>query len=609
MNEKAKLFLELVRNEILAGDGAIGTELIKRSGGHTGTIESLNLDAPVLVKRLHEDYIAAGSRVIETNSFGANRINLAFHRLENKMPDINRASVLLAREAAGDSDVFIAGSVGPIREIHEPDGEGVSLSDKQKALTEQALLLAEYGADILVLETFIDIDELTQFIRAIRASSDIPVIAQMSFEENGRTPQGDDGASVARALIEAGADVVGANCGGGVPAVMKAVSAMLGAGRPVSAFINAGFGEQLEGRQVFTAGDSYLAERAAQLAGMGVRLIGGCCGTTPDTIRMISARLRSGMQPGVIRLKPAAAPEKKISVPEPPAVPRGILVELDPPKDLNMDKIRSCAADLANAGVRYITLADNPLASVRIDNIAVAGILMRESGVMPIPHMTGRDRNRIALQSSMMAAHCTGIRHLLCVTGDPVRMYHEANTSGVFDVNSVTLVKMATEFNLGQRLNLENRTSFAIGVAFNPNVRNLEGQMNKLLRKIEAGAHFVLTQPVYTAERLEAVLESFSLYHVDIPLFCGIMPLTSAKNAEYLHNEVPGIVIPDRFRETLNSLPQLDDQKKAARELSIEMVGSCLKLNRLFYLITPRNDASFILPLVDFLKENRVPVA
>ncbi len=603
VNSRGKHFLEIIHKEILIGDGALGTEILK-TAGRPVCIECMNLDAPLLVKRLHEDYISAGSRVIETNSFGANRINLSYRGLGEKTAEINRAAVKLAQEAASGMDIFIAGSIGPVNESRNEE-KALSSSDKQAALLEQAMILAEAGADILILETFTDIEEISLLIRGIRGFTDMPVIAQMAFEEGGLTPYGEDGSAAAAALTEAGADVIGANCGGGVPAVMKAVAAMRPAEKPLSAFLNAGFAEQAEGRRIFAASDLYLAQRAAELAHLGVRLIGGCCGTTAATIRAIASILKNSALP-VKRISLPISERKPAVQHEPIRIPKGVLVEIDPPRDLQMASIHSCTKALTDAGIKHITIADNPLASVRVDNITVAGMLLQEFGAVPIPHITSRDRNRIALQSAVMGAHCVGIRHLLCVTGDPVRMYHEANTSGVFDVNSVSLVKLISEFNLGQRLNPDNRTSFAIGVAFNPNVRSLDGQINKLLRKIEAGAHFALTQPVYSAGRLEATLEAFSRHHIDIPVFCGIMPLTSGRNAEYLHNEVPGIVIPDEFREKLGRFKDLADQKRVAMELAVTLAGQCLELNRLFYIITPRNDASFVLPIIEFLKVNGV---
>ena len=610
MTKKSKQFLDIIREQTVLGDGALGTELLKTANAPVASIEGLNLKAPDIVRNLHKEYIDAGSRVIETNSFGANRINLAPLKLDHEIKDINAAAVRLAKEAAGSSEVFIAGSIGPVRYMSGSEEDTVSPEDKFNALMEQTLILLEAGVDLLIFETFTDLDELSRIVIAARASTDIPITAQMAFEEGGRTLHGLDGAAAARALAEAGADVIGANCGGGVPAVVSAVKGMLPGGKPVSAFLNAGFAEQFEGRHIFTAGDHYLAERAKELAEMNVRLIGGCCGTTPATIRAIAALLKT-IHPLPEKFV-ISIPAEKIQTgikPEPITIPDGILVELDPPKTPDLGGIIAGASVLVEAGIRYITLADNPMASVRVDNITVAGILRNKLGAMPIPHITGRDRNRIALQSSLMAAHCLGIRQLLCVTGDPIRMYHEANTTGVFDVNSVSLVKIVSEFNMGQRLSPENRTSFGIAVAFNPNVRNLDGQINKLKRKIDAGADYILTQPVYTPERLEATLEGLSSQGISIPVFCGLMPLSSSRNAEFLHNEVPGIVIPQEFRDRIAQFPELADQRKAAKELAVGLAESLLKLNRLFYLITPQNKAEFVLPVIDFLKNSGVKPA
>ena len=276
-----------------------------------------------------------------------------------------------------------------------------------------------------------------------------------------------------------------------------------------------------------------------------------------------------------------------------------MLVELDPPRNLDIALLLESARRLKAAGVAGITLADNPLASVRVDVLAMAGIIRRETGLHVVPHLTGRDRNRIALQSAIMGAHLIGIRSLLCVTGDPVRMYHETNTSGVFDVTSIGLVKLVAEFNAGKRLDGGERTAFSIGVALNPNVRAIAGQVQRLARKIEAGAQFALTQPVFDIDRADMLREALDRAGIDIPIYLGVMPLTSAKNANFLHFEVPGIAIPDALRERLASLESVADQRAAASDAAIELIERAAAGAHGFYIITPRNKAEYVLPLVE----------
>jgi homocysteine S-methyltransferase len=406
-------------------------------------------------------------------------------------------------------------------------------------------------------------------------------------------------------MVALGADVAGANCGAGAPAVVDAVTRMRAYHLPMSAYLNAGFPQEIEGRKVYLATPRYMAQRACQLADLGVRLIGGCCGTGPDTIRAIAEAMSSHCtlpaQPFIVTVPSAAPVPPSRAVREEPRVPEGPLVELDPPHGVSAADILDAARRLKAAGVSTITVADNPLASASADVMTIAGMIMRETGLAVLPHLTGRDRNRIAVQSAILAAHLQGIRSILCVTGDPVRMYNETNTSGVFDLVSISLAALVSEFNAGKRTE-GAPTAFAIGVAFNPNVKGMDGQVSKLHRKIEAGAHFALTQPLFDRRNFHTMREALEKAGIGIPLFAGILPLRSWKNAEYLHNEVPGIVIPAEIRDRLARYASPADQKKAGAEIALELMEEFRSGVRGFYLIAPRNRVELVLPLIGAAK-------
>lgn len=598
-----KTFLDELHESVLLGDGAIGTELFARGASLQHGLERLNIISPDIVFQLHADYVAAGSRVIETNTFAANRLSLSTFGAEDQLRDIILQGTALARKAA-DRHTYVAGSIGPIPML---DGEAISQSDNTALISEQIGFLLESGVDLLMFETFSDLNELVSAVRTARSMTDLPIVAQATFGEDGSTASDDTAEDIAASCRAAGADVVGANCGYGVPSIIKAIKRMDGMGVPLSAYMNAGFPEQVEGRLIYISTPEYLAERAKVLIDLGVRLIGGCCGTSPDTIRAFARSIAPCRPLSVsMSIRQPVAPEQPCpteSTESSISVPKRLVVELDPPTDLDVSHIVDSAMSLRNSSVDAITIADNPLASVRVDTLTVAALLQKRSGIPTIPHLTGRDRNRIALQSTIMGAHVQGIRSILCVTGDPVRMHQEPNTSGVFDVNSIGLVKLVSDFNEGQRKGCSKHTSFAIGVALNPNVRSLIGQLNKLQRKIEAGAHFALTQPIFSLDRLDSLQNALREADIDIPIYVGILPVVSAKNAEFLHNEVPGIFIPDEIRETIAKYEKVADQRAAALDICEGFIRQIATRVKGFYIIAPRNRVEMVLPLASAIAQ------
>lgn len=595
---RAARLLEELHESVLIGDGAIGTELFRRGAMPDRGVERTNLLAPGLVLQLHREYAAAGSRVLETNTFGANLPNLSRYGVESEQEvrEIILAGVRLAREAAVDG-VYVAGSIGP----HPvTDTESVSEHEQTALMAAQVSALLEGGVDALIFESFTSLDDLVQALRIARPMTDIPIIAQAAFGPDERTADGGAAEEVAQRCTGSGADVVGANCGYGVSSVLKAVKRIASISPISSAYMNAGFPERVEERLLYHASPDYLVRAAVELVESGASLVGGCCGTDPALIKLMSRALREHVPSHFAAPHIAATPPACVAAEHAPPTAPGfrVLVELDPPAGLDMDPLTQAARDIRDAGASAFTVADNPLASARVDSVAVADMLQRECDLPAIPHLTCRDRNRIAIQSTLMAAHVRGIRSILCVTGDPVRMCQEPNTSGVFDTTSVGLVKMVDSFNSGHPMKGECATSFAIGVALNPNVRSLSGQVDKLARKVEAGAHFALTQPVFDRARVEAMLEALAKAGIDIPIYVGVMPLVSSRNAEFLHNEVPGIVIPDAIRARMATRDTLADQRADGQQIALELIDQFADLVSRFYFICPRNRAEWVVTLV-----------
>jgi homocysteine S-methyltransferase len=531
-------------------DGAMGTILLARGAPSTRAFDELNLTDPRLVGGIHREYIAAGAEVIETNTFGANRVRLAPHGLEARVREINLHGVKIARDArevAGEN-VFVAGAMGPLgrplAEVREMDPQLV-----RDIFRQQAEGLLEGGADLLIVETFGDAEELVLAVEGIRAACDLPVVAQLTFDEDGLTLAGQTVAAALERLCVLDIQVVGANCGLGPQATLATIEEMarLSPGKPLAAQPNAGLPARVGGRFLYGAGPDYFAEYARRFAAAGVGLIGGCCGTTPAHVRAMHEALRAG---GIVReqasptatvrpptvvvprtAEPAAA--KGAEEPEPTHLAQllaqgrwVVSVEIDPPRGLNPAK--------ALRGAAY-------LISERV-------------GLETIVHMTPRDRNLMALQSELLGAHAHDVRNILAVTGDPGHVGNYPHATGIWDVDSIGLVEVLARLNRGEDssgASIGRRAGFHIGCALTPpeNDEEWDRERERLRRKIAAGAHFIMSQPVYDADEFERFMDY--LGPLPIPLLVGVMPLNSYRHAEYLHNEVPGITVPRAIRERM----------------------------------------------------------
>jgi homocysteine S-methyltransferase len=551
-------FLQRLTDEVIIGDGAMGTLLYSRGIPLETNFEYLNLVRPEMVRQVHEDYVRAGAQLLESNTFGASSVRLAAVGLEKKARAINIAGARLARAAAGP-ERFVAGSVGPLT---LPRGELRELSpaEKEAVLHEQMEALAEGGVDLFLLETFASLDDLELAVK-VAAGIGLPAVAQMAYLEEGRTRDGAAAEEVARRLSLAEVAVLGANCGSGPRDLLKVLSRLAAVtDLPLSAFANSGFPQYLDGRFIYLATPEYFAGMGREMVRAGAALVGGCCGTTPEHIRALAEAL-TGLKPG----RPPR-PVASAATPAAPAAAAGplrtfldawgerpvITVELDPPRGLDCSKVIAAAQTLAVAQVDAISLAENPLARIRLGNLALARRIQEEADVEVIAHVTCRDRNLIGLHSELMGAHLLGLRNILAVTGDPVSVGGEAGATSVFDLNSVGLLELLTALNQGRTLlgsDLQGHTEFLLGAAFNPNLPSMQGQLRRLEKKVAAGARFVQTQPVYDRRVLEELL--LRTAPLGVPVLVGILPLVSERNAEFLHNEVPGIVLPDEVRRRM----------------------------------------------------------
>ena len=572
--------------------------------------ERLNLTRPELVVSVHAAYVEAGAQLLETNTFTANGLRLGGVGLEKKVRQINEAGARLARQAIGSRECFVAGSVGPLG-ARDCD-ESISVDDQKVLFREQMTGLVDGGVDLLLLETFASLTQL-QLAAAVAAEFGLPVVAQMAFFAEGRTREGLDGGQFVSAL-NCDVAVVGANCGVGPHEMLQLVRQMAAVtSKPVSAFANSGFPQYVNGRHVYLATPDYFAARGREMAASGASLIGGCCGTTPEHIAALATQIQ-GLKP--CRSVIASTPEKKespVMVGEDRTAAESILldptrkevpitVELDPPRGLDCAETIARARLLAQNGVDAINLAENPLARIRMGNLALAAKIQDATGIPVIAHVTCRDRNLIGLHSDLMGAHLLGLRHILAVTGDPVSVGEASGATSVFDLNSVGLLQLLSGLNHGRNMlgaDLGGGTSFCLGAAFNPNVTNLQGQVNKLKKKLAAGARFFQTQPVYSAAIFQNMIQS--LQGVTAPVFLGLLPLVSERNAEFLHNEVPGIVLPDPVRKKMRGTSGREGVA-AGMDVASELIHECASQVDGYYIMPPFGKVDLALQLIEIIK-------
>lgn len=580
--------------------------------------EELCLTEQDWVRDTHIAYLDAGATVIETNSYAANREALARYGLETRTTRINRASVQIARQALEQTgrDAFVVGSIGSILAGRV---RGTAWEEYRDVYEEQAVALLHEGVDGVILETFYDVEELLlalDVIRPLAASSGTPIIAQLSLIEVGRTRDGYELTQAFRQLESAGADVVGLNCRLGPAEILGSLErTIVPEGMPISVYPNAGRLGMIDGKVQYKSNAAYFGDYAGRLVNQGVSLLGGCCGTSPEHIKAIADSVAGRRR--VTRVNPVLAERvvpveretPRIEIPPTPSIVdlvkqrHTIIVEYDTPRDLDIEKYITGSRALQEAGADAITLADNSLATTRVSNMALGAILKRELGIEAMAHVACRDRNLIGQQSHLLGLHALGLNQVLVITGDPARVGDLPGATSVFDLSSFDLIRMVKQLNEGIAFSgrrMKNQARFVVGAAFNPHVRNLEPAIARLERKVEAGADFIMTQPVYDVETLLAIREATR--HIPIPIFIGVMPLTGQRNAEFLHNEVPGIKIAE---STLERIKRFEGE--AARHEGVQIAKELLDVavhhfNGL-YLITPFNYYDMTVELTRYARQ------
>jgi homocysteine S-methyltransferase len=583
-----KTFLERIKKGVILCDGAMGTLLYARGVPYERCFDEQNLSNPQLVQQIHLDYIKAGAEIIETNTFGANRIRLKAHGLEDKVKEINFRGAKLAREARDISgeEVFVAGSVGPLGNPLATFGR-IPPQETEKLFEEQASALLEGGVDLFIIETFFDLEEAILAVSAIKKICQLPVVAQMSFGEDGKTFMGNSPQKVALELEKLGVDVIGANCSVGP---QKMLDVIYGFKEVTQAFLsaqpNAGMPRFVDGKYIYFTSKEYFAEYAKKFVEAGVKIIGGCCGTTPDHIQAMAQAIEEMRSQEVKETKLFFPVKEKIEEKEKLEKPKAVSpfasklgkkfmvsVELDPPRGINANKILKSAQKLFESGVDGVNIADSPMARVRMSCLSLAYLIKTQIGMETVLHFTCRDRNLMGLQADLLGAHALGIQNILAVTGDPPSLGDYPQATAVYDVDSIGLVKIIQRLNQGMDWagnSIGGPTSFCVGVAVNPAAYDFEKEFNRFEKKVEAGAKFAFTQPQYELKTLEKFLNKTR--HLKIPIFLGILPLHSFRHAEFLHNEVPGIQIPLEQRERMRKAGDKAQEEgiQMARELLLQ---------------------------------------
>lgn len=579
-------FTDLLDSEaVFVFDGAMGTRLYDKGIYINRSYDELNLTTPELVREVHNEYIKAGADIIETNSFGATRHKLQPYGLEGKLREINAAAARIAREAAGNN-VLVAGAIGPLGIRIEPFGP-TSFDEARDLFKEQAEALLEGGIDLFILETFSELSVIEQAIRAVKEICDLPIVAQMTIQMDGKTTFGTSPEVFSAKLDELGADVIGLNCGMGPNHVLTALEKMRSVtSKQLSAQPNAGLPRDVQGRQFYMGSPEYMATFAKRFVQAGAKFVGGCCGTTPTHIKLISDAIRS-ISPrqaraaarvfpvAVFDLKPddvmVVPPEERSRWSKKIASGEFVSsVEVLPPKGCDAMKTLESIRLLKTVGVDAVNIPDGPRAQTRMSAQATAVLVEREIGIEAVLHYCCRDRNLLGMMSDLLGAAALDLRNLLIITGDPPKMGPYPDATAVFDIDSIGLTNMVNKLNHG--LDLGNNpigkpTAFSIGVGVNPGAVNIEDEIRRFEWKVEAGAEYAITQPVFDTDQLRGFLEKIA--HVRIPIIAGIWPLVSFRNAEFLHNEVPGVNVTPEILERMRVASEIGKDEARAEGIAI----------------------------------------
>jgi homocysteine S-methyltransferase len=561
----------------------MGTMLYSKGIFINRCYDELNLSQPELVASVHQEYVKAGAEILETNTFGANSFRLARHGCQSRVVEINRVGVELARSAAGN-DVMVAGSVGPLGVRIEPLGK-IGLDEARAAFSQQIAALAEAGIDLLILETFGYVEELHQAILAARdAAPGIPVVAQVTIDDEGNALDGSTPESYAKRIEGYGPEVLGCNCSVGPVAMLDAIERMRQVtSLPLSAQPNAGMPRNVEGRNIYLCSPEYMAEYTRRLIAAGTRLVGGCCGTTPEHIRAMKAALRVGeARSSSFQVASAAAETQKQSVPLAQRSKLGAklaegsfatFIEIVPPRGITVERELEGARFLKSVGIDAINIPDSPRASARMSNQALCLLMQQQVGIETVLHYTCRDRNVLSIQSDLLGASALGIANLICITGDPPKLGNYPDATAVFDVDAIGLVNVVHNLNRGVDIggnSIGSPTGFVIGVGANPGVPNIDEEIRRFEYKVEAGADYAVTQPVFDVDLLEQFLRRVE--HLHIPVFAGIWPLTSVRNAEFMKNELR-VSVPESIISRMAAATTSEAARAEGVEIAREMLA------------------------------------
>ncbi|WP_252313336.1 bifunctional homocysteine S-methyltransferase/methylenetetrahydrofolate reductase [Sinobaca sp. H24] len=594
---------------MLIGDGAMGTYLYEK--GYSGSYEALNISEPGLVKNIHKEYVEAGSDIIQTNTYAANRIKLAKYQLEDKAADINRLGVETAR-AAAEGRAFVFATIGGIKGLQKMEEND---EDIRSAFSEQLDALLKAEPDGIILETFYDLQEILSVIKLAKSKTNLPVIAQVALGEVGVMHSGMPLGEAFKQMTAAGADAVGVNCRMGPYHILRSLEMTpLDEHTLYAVHPNASLPDIDDGRFVYQSNPDYFYEKALDFQNQGIGIIGGCCGTTPEHIAQIAAAVKN-TAPKTRTAQAVAQKAGQFSIVEPPSSEPSlrekakqsvtVIVELDPPKKLATSKFVEGAQALYQSGADAVTMADNSLASPRIDNLAMGALVKSMTQARPLLHVACRDRNLIGLQSHLMGINALGIHDILAVTGDPTKVGDFPGATSVYDANSFDLIQLMKEMNKGLSFSgksLGQNTTFTVGAAFNPNVRNVDRAVQRLEKKITAGADYFMTQPVFGEGQFKEIYEATK--HMDVPVYIGIMPLVSSRNAEFLHNEVPGIKLTDTIRRSMADCGE--DRGRAAEEgiaIAKTLIDEAMEYFNGIYLITPFLRYDITCRLTEYIRE------
>ncbi|HZQ20630.1 MAG TPA: bifunctional homocysteine S-methyltransferase/methylenetetrahydrofolate reductase [Terriglobales bacterium] len=579
-------FLARLKASPVLCDGAMGTLLYSKGIFINRCYDELNLSQPDLIRGIHHEYLQAGAEIIETNTFGGNALRLERHGLHDKVRDVNFHGARLAKEAAKSFDAWVAGAVGPLGIRIEPLGK-TSFQEARDIFREQIAALLEGGVDLLILETFGYIDELHQAIHAAReVDPRVPVVAQVTLDEESNCLDGSTPEIFAPRIEQWGADVIGCNCSVGPVSMIESIERIRAAtSLPLSAQPNAGIPRSVEGRNIYLCSPEYMASYTRKFVAAGVRLIGGCCGTTPEHIRV----MKSGLRMTQARARISDSPAKTQAAPVVASIPLEqrsklgaklasgefiSMVEIVPPKGTNILKELEGAKFLKSVGVDAINIPDSPRASARMSNQALSVLLQQQSGIEAILHYTCRDRNVLCIQSDLLGAAAIGIRNLICITGDPPKMGGYPDATAVFDVDAIGLVNIVHNLNRGLDIGgnpIGAGTGFVIGVGSNPGVPNIDEEIRRFEYKVEAGAEYAVTQPVFDLSLLEKFLRRIE--HFKIPVVAGIWPLVSARNAEFMKNELR-VSVPENIMHRMTGATSPESAREEGIAIAREMLSS-----------------------------------